>query len=517
MTQTSDTFVRAAFQARISDPSFLPPATPVVVMLSGGGDSIALATLLITWRDACQAGTATLNDGSPAPSFELTALHINHGLREAALDDESFVRTFCEAHHLPLEVRTVDVAAYAKNHHLNEEDAGREIRYGAAREIIAAKSGDENAAAMHRPSLGVRIDARDNPFAPAPLGYIATGHSLDDRVETFFARALYGSGTGALGSIRAQRDDVIRPLIDCSRADIRAFLRSEGIGWREDESNGDTSRTRANIRHTLVPACETINPAFRDALARTMDLVAEDDALLSSMAHQFARDFTDDRVDGEHIIFNLNFMRTLEPTMFKRVVRDGILSTFPDASRMEARHFEALAQNADCEGYVQDLPCSLRAESKCDTLKITRKRAQTGEGGDGRLQNAWATTVLTVDGKTDLGPAGALYMEEVDPTQVLDDPYIANVDGDVFLGALSAGPAREGERIRPLGLDGSQLLSDVFIDAKVAREERPLVPVVRDGSTVVWVAGQKLADRYRITPETTRAYQIEWVRKEEER
>lgn len=440
-----------------------------LVMLSGGGDSVALLLALTALRE-------TLN-------IEVLAFHLNHQLRGAtAQRDETFARALCDELGVTCHIESVDVAAFAQEHKLNLEDAGRTLRYGRAQEYLREY-----------------VDARDIRRSKAK---IVTGHTRDDRVETFFARALFGAGSGGLGSIRAQRDNIVRPLIECDRAELRQWLEAFGQEWCEDESNEDTTRTRAFIRSNIIPACEELNPAFRDALERSMNLVSDDDALLSTMASQFARDFSDDRVVGEHIVFNIMFMRTLDKTMARRTIRAGIMQMFPEASRLEASHIQNLVDNMDCEGYVQDLPDGLRAEARCGTLKVTKKR----------VLDTWSDVVLNSEGETDLGPAGLLYLEEVNPTELIFDSHIANVDADVFLGSLSAGPARNGERMVPLGMpEGTQLLSDIFIDAKVPKDERGLVPVIRDASEVVWVAGQKIADRYKITDKTTRVWQLEWV------
>lgn len=456
-------------QSTIATQQLFESGDVALVMLSGGGDSVALLRALVLLREEL--------------SLDVHAFHLNHMLRPgAADDDEAFVHAVCEQLDVPCYIESVDVGAFAAERKLNLEDAGRIVRYDRAQEFLRTYC--------------------DEQEIRRSKGKIATGHTRDDRVETFFARALFGAGSGGLGSIRARRDNIVRPLIECDRNELRAWLESMGQTWREDESNEDTTRTRAFIRSRIIPACEELNPAFRDALERSMNLVADDDALLSGMAAQFARDFSDDRVMGEHIVFNVMFMRTLDKTMARRTLRAGIMQIFPEASRLEAAHIQSLVDNMDCDGYVQDLPDGLRAEARYGTLRVTKKRAP----------DTWSDVVLNTEGETDLGPAGIMYLDEVEPGELIYDSHIANVDADVFLGSLTAGPARTGERIVPLGMpEGSQLLSDVFIDAKVPKEKRGLIPVVRDASEVVWVAGQKLADRYKITEKTTRVWQFEWV------
>lgn len=448
--------------------SMLRPDVPIVVMVSGGGDSVALLRLL------CSGEFDQLD--------HVHALHINHMLRAGESDaDEVFVRDLCASLDVPLTVGRVDVGAYASSEKLNLEDAGRIIRYEHAESLLD--------------SLCDQLDIHPS------LGRIATAHSRDDRVETFFVRALFGAGTGALGSIAATRGRIIRPLIDCDREEIRSWLEAQGVGWREDASNQDTERTRAFVRANIVPACEQLNPAFRESLTRTMNLLADDDALLSSMASMFAHDFVDDSVPGEFVTFNVSFMRTLDRTMARRTLRTALLDIFPESSRLESLHIEALTEAFKSESFVRDLPEGLRAELRCGTLKVSKKREH----------ESCLNQVLDTSGVTDLGPAGFISIEQTDGLIISRDPMVATIDGDLLLGTLSAGPQRAGERITPLGMEGSKKVSDIFVDSKVERELRDLVPIVRDGSTIVWIAGQCVSEQYKVSNKTSYALRMQWT------
>lgn len=444
-----------------------------LVMLSGGGDSVALLRALVELQ----------------PELELTlhALHINHMIRgEDAEKDEAFVRELCATLDVPLEVVRVDVPALAAELGLNLEDAGRQVRYEKANELLER--------------LVIETGAMP-AFYGESAGKIITAHTLDDRVETFFARAISGSGTGALGSIRIKRGNIIRPLLGIDRKTLREWLIARGQEWREDPSNEDESRTRAFIRARIVPACEELNPSFRTSLERTMDIVDADDNILSNMASMFARDFVDDRLEDSHVTFNLNFMRTLDPAMAKRTLRQGIIDTFPEASRLDYEHITRLIESFDRESYVQDLPGMLRATVRYDTLKVAKKRAS----------EVWEDVLVSGEGSFDLGAAGVLNVTSCGPEIIRGNANIAVVDAEVFLGTTNVGAARTGERIVPLGMEGSKLISDIFIDAKTPVEARSLVPIVRDGQLVVWVAGHTLSDLYKVTEKTERAWCVEWV------
>ena len=329
----------------------------LLLMLSGGGDSVALLYLLSEARSS-----------EPELKYDITVMHINHQLRgKEADEDEAFVRELCQKLGFHLEVRRLDVAGYAKEHKLNLEDAGRKLRYREAERYL-----DELC---------------DERQIPQSLGRIVTAHTRDDRVENFFARAIYGSGLGGLAGMAPRRGRIVRPLLDIDRKELRDWLTSQGHTWREDPSNEDTSRTRAFIRAKIVPEAEKLRPNFRENLARTMDLVADDDRLLSDMARSFAQDFCIEREIGESITLDAQLILTLDPVMARRVIRCAIVETFEDASRLDASHIAAILEGLDLlrnlvEGeeklpprkilYARDIPPALRVKINCATIEVAR-------------------------------------------------------------------------------------------------------------------------------------------------
>lgn len=444
-----------------------PPQAPVVVMVSGGADSVSLAHLVAS---------------GALGSLRVKVLHVNHLLRgDDADEDEAFVRDLAGRLGVELALVRYDVAAYAAAEGLNLEDAGRRVRYRFAED---------------------ELDAWCAMLGEAPEhGRIAVAHSLDDRIETFFMRAIAGSGTGALGSIAPVRGRIVRPLLQCERADLRAFLREAGESWREDESNYDVSRARALVRTELLPAAEKLNPSFRASMARTMDLLADDDGLLTSMAQAFARDFAE-HADGE-VRFDRSLMSSLERTMARRTVRCALSDAFPEASRLEAEHVEALVEGLGNDRFSHSLPMGLRAFAEYGTMVVSRM------GEDPRTV---APGLLLLPGTVALGPAGSIRAELVDRADTIGGPDSVVVDVGDDLEELTVDGPRSGDRMRPIGMAGSRKLSDLLIDAKVPRRARGATPVVRDGENIVWLAGVRMSEDYRITADTVRAVRLTWQR-----
>jgi tRNA(Ile)-lysidine synthase len=313
-----------------------------------------------------------------------------------------------------------------------------------------------------------------------------------------------GAGPGGLTAIAAVRGRVVRPLIDTSREQIEAYLRGIGQDWREDETNLDVTRLRSRVRHELVPALRAALPGAEEALPRSLALLADDDALLAEMADAFVSDFTE--AEGDAVAFDRALMATLSRPMARRVVRTALLTAFPQATRMESSHVEALVDGMPDTAFARDLPGGLHAVIEYERLVVS------APGEVGRL----APALLPIPGSADLGAGGTIVASPADPADLPDDPATALVDGDAIGDTLVVDPARAGDRIRPLGMAGTRKVADVLADAKVPPRFRGLVPVVRDGDQVVWVAGLRLADDVKVTSATRRAFRLTWRREQED-
>lgn len=442
-----------------------PPGVAVLAMVSGGADSTAMLRLL---------ASGALGE------VALSVLHVNHLLRgEAADADAAFVSDLCETLGVTCRVVRYDVGAYAEAEGLNLEDAGRRVRYRFAEEELDALAG-------------------------AGEGRIAVAHTLDDNAETFLMRVLTGAGAGGLAGIAPVRGRIVRPLLDARRGDIVAYLRDLGQDWREDATNADTSRLRARIRHEVMPALESAEPRFPATLGRSLGLLAEEDALLAEMADGMADAFTARR-DGE-VSLDLAMMRSLTRPMARRVVRTALLRAFPEASRLETAHVDAIVDGLAADSFARDLPFGLRAVSRYGRMSFSREPGETPSP---------APALLDIPGAADLGQRGSISAQEASSEDLsAEDERTVVIDAARLAGPLVVDGPRDGDRMRPLGMAGTKKLSDLLGDAKVPRRERPNTPVVRNGQDVVWVAGVRLSEDYRVTGNTVRAVRLSWRPKE---
>jgi tRNA(Ile)-lysidine synthase len=332
-------------------------------------------------------------------------------------------------------------------------------------------------------------------------GRIATAHTLDDLTETFLMRLVTGAGPGGLRAIPAVRGRIVRPLIGARRQEITTYLEALAQPWREDATNADTARLRAWVRHELKPLVERVNPSFSASLERTVHIVGDEDALLAEMADGFAATFA--QVEGGRLAFDRTMMGTLDKAMARRVVRTALVDAFPEASRLEASHTDAIVAGMADETFARDLPFGLRAAAEYGTLTIFRQDESA---------LSVAPCLLDWPGKCDLGPLGRIEARIVGADAVGADPEAAYFDAAHVAPTLVVDAVRQGDRIRPLGMEGTRKLQDVLVDAKVPQRLRAATPVVRDGQQVLWVAGVKQSDEAKVTSATKRVLTLAWIR-----
>lgn len=218
----------------------------IAVGVSGGADSVALLRFLAALR--------------PQFGWDLVVCHIHHGLRGAEADrDECFVRALAEQLGLPCAVSRIDAAALALRDHISVEEAGRTARYA----FFAQTAGEG--------------------------GRIATAHTLDDSIETVLMNLVRGTGLRGLCGIPRIRGNIVRPLLDCTRAEVEDYLGTLGQPYCTDSTNLTDDYTRNRIRHDILPRLCELNPNFPGAMARMLPRLAAQQALTDCLAAQSAQ------------------------------------------------------------------------------------------------------------------------------------------------------------------------------------------------------------------------------------
>jgi tRNA(Ile)-lysidine synthase len=438
------------------------PETRVLVALSGGSDSVALAHLLAE-LDA-------------AGELHLVAFaHFNHQLRASADADEQFCRDVAAALARPLLADRADVRALAAREHRSIEDAARTARH-AFLERARADSGAD---------------------------VIALGHTKDDQAETFLLRLLRGAGARGLAAMHPRRHAVIRPLIDCRRAELRAYLAERRLTFVHDETNDDVSVPRNRVRAELLPLlAERFNPSVVDALAAAAEIARDEWAWMSDEARAVSAGAV--TRDGDRWTIDVAALAG-RPVPLVRLV---VYHTMTAAAGRRPIGFEDVDRAVELlrSGGTPFDAHGQRVERITSRLVLTGR--PPGAVGRPRLNSSGGSLLrvsLSIPGEVELADSGAVITAELAvstlPGAAAGSRSVALVRRDLCGAGLAVRYRRPGDRFRPLGLKGGKKkLQDFFVDLKIERGARDRVPIVVDETDrIVWVAGHAIDEEFRVT------------------
>lgn len=502
-------------------------AAPVILMVSGGADSMALLHMAVT-------EPLDLGDGaglSRIAKERLHVLHVNHLLRgEDADADQHFVQETCDSLGVPCTALRVDVAKFAQERDGNVEDVGRRVRYDAARELAQKLCVEQGVS---------RQKAK-----------ILTAHTADDRAETFMMNVMRGSGMSGLASIPRHRGLIYRPLLDYTHDQLKDWLKARGLDWHEDATNTDTHYLRAYMRHNVLPLLKARNPMLVQTVCKIADLMTDEDDYLEAKAARKLRQITLRKSESSLVLDALKLSST-DVVIARRVVRIVARQLIPEAW-LEFRHVDAVLEAVAAGVGVANLPQNLEARVRLGTVTFSFTGAASAAGTAGATAGAAgaAGTVGAAGGNEPAGttPAAATFGEHlavpgtleladgrvlsarVLPVEhgfdvvsyatahsqewlgesVLLDAQACGVD-PVHGGSLWVSGPEAGDTMQPLGMHGqSKKISDLLGEAGVPVESRSMMPIVRTNirGHVVWVAGIRPDERVKCTQGTKQLLEL---------
>ena len=445
----------------------LPETGKIVVGLSGGADSVCLLTVLK------QLAT---------PEFLLRAVHVHHGIRGAEADrDEAFAQKLCESLSVPLCVAYCHVPAYAAEHGLSEEEAGRILRY----QVLEKEAGKWE---QELPA-GSRVK-------------IALAHHRDDNAETILHHLLRGSGLTGLAGIRPVQGRRIRPLLCVGREEIRAYLEAGHISWCEDSTNQSPDYTRNRIRSQVLPLLKTaVNEQAEEHILQAGQIIGQADAYLRQQAEEIWQEAVCGREEDLAAIPLTAFAR--QPEILKTyLIRHMLDQLHPGWKDIGSRHFTAIAELAGKPvGSRLDLPGGLMARTGYETLEIVRKTerevsVKTESGADGEIHGRQTVPELHM----------TVFSRQKDQ-EIPKNQYTKWFDYDKIKGTLSVRTRRTGDYlILPSG--GSKTIARYMIDEKIPKEKREQILLLAEGSHVLWVVGFRISEYYKIEEHTENILQV---------
>jgi tRNA(Ile)-lysidine synthase len=418
----------------------------VLVAVSGGADSVALLHAL--WQLREQLG------------IRLAIAHLNHGIRGAAADaDAAFVCRLAQRLKLPLVEERADVPQQARAAGVSLEMAARAARY----------------AFFQRAAFKLGAAA------------VAVAHNADDQAETILLRIARGTGPDGLAGMSpvSQRDGlkIVRPLLGVTRADIVAYLKQQRLRWREDVSNRDPHHLRNRVRHEILPLLERrLNPQIRTALLRMAEVMRDENE-------------DNDLVAQTMVLYGHLSVKQL--LAFGRARQRRILRQWLFAGRVEIDRvsFDAvesiLPLLADQRGTkFLDLGGGWKVVRRYNELSLER-----------------SPEAATPRWKLDIKKQRGIIKEK--PTTPGHLPACATLNAAAVRGfPLLVRAARPGDRMAPLGMEGTKKLQDIFTDAKVPRDQRDRIPVVECRGQIVWLPGYRVARGWEVPNPQSRSLRL---------
>jgi tRNA(Ile)-lysidine synthase len=446
MRHQDELLARVAAEAK-SD-GWWEPGQKLVVAVSGGPDSMAL--LHILWQMA-----------QPHPD-RLIAAHVNHRFRGAESDAEAeLVKQTAIAWGIPHESTSIDVPRYIGETGLNAQAAARLKRYAFLGQV-ASKHGARK---------------------------LLLGHHADDQAETVLMRVLRGTGISGLAGIPHRRTEnnleLIRPLLRITKQELVAYCERNGIPFAIDSSNESRKYFRNTVRLDLIPLLERHNPRLKESLVRLAEMAAADDDYLETEARRRLEEVA--IPDGAGYRIRLLPFRGLHVALQRRVIK-LILSCCADLrNSLDFRHIEDVL-HAMADGRQPHVQIDLGGGW---TFSRTYDEAYIGPARVRRLPYNY--TVSEIPWEQTLGESGRVIRFDrwKGPcTSLPANRWEAFFDESALMLPLAVRTRKPGDRMAPIGLNGTKKVQDIFVDAKIPRTEREDWPIVADaGERIVWIPG----------------------------
>lgn len=429
----------------------------VIAGISGGADSVCLLFMLLKLQKEL--------------GFALMAVHVNHGIRGAEAErDEAYVKRLCRQWNVRLKVYRENVPAYAKEHGMTEEEAGRDIRRTCFCKVLKEWGGTK----------------------------IALAHHENDNVETLLWNLCRGTGIRGLGGIAPVNDVWIRPLLCVKRREIESYLKKRGISYCTDTTNADRRYMRNRIRMDVIPYLEDcVNTESVSHMGKTMERMYELEQYILEEVGQYKESCTGWK-NGRRII------RQTEYTKIPKALRDNVLhailcETAGRRKDIEEVHVQMLRDLFTKQvGKKIDLPYGVTAIRTYEGVRFEKNIPEASYAGD--ENELFSIRVF------DREPGNVTFPEKI---------YTKWFDYDIIKNTVKIRHRIAGDSIVINRYGGRKKLKQYFTDQKVPQEDRDKIWIAADGDEVLWIVGYRQSQKYQITEKTTKILEIQYYGGEE--
>ena len=432
----------------IDEHKLLTPGISVAAGISGGSDSVVMLHILMRYAES--------HDIFPA------VVHVNHGIRgDEAIRDAEFVRNLCAKYKLEFRLYEYDVPQISRCRHISQEEAGREARKEAFERFRAEKDTDKG---MFR---------------------IALAHNMNDLCETFLHNLARGTGIRGLCSMRASSENIIRPILCLSKEEILFYAKENGLSWILDSTNESDDYTRNRIRrHVLPEIVNGINPKALEHIAETALMAESAVDYLDKKAGEVLEKCMEEsgRLSGNtgDIYLGDPFFRAdsaLHPYIIMKAF-EMLAGRRRDFGRNHVASVLDLAYGN--VGRSADLPERIRAVKESGKIRLSR---------------------ITDEEKT----PKTVIKKRIFPykgEKIRQNLCTKWFDYDKITGSVEFRTRKTGDYmvIHPAGR--KKKLTRIMMDDGIPAQIREEVPLAASGSHVLWIAGGRSTEAFRVDEST---------------
>ncbi len=434
------------FKDYIEKEKLFLPSQKILLGVSGGIDSMVMLDLFI------MAG------------FKPLVAHCNFRLRgEESDSDEDFVRSFCREKRIPFYSKRFNTEDHAGTLGISLQMAARELRYEWFNELMN------------------EINTQ----------FVAIAHNRNDLAETFLINICRGTGIKGLTGIGSKSKNIVRPLLFASREEIENFAAEKPVPYREDSSNRDVKYHRNRIRKYVIPEMENINPSFISTVYENTQRIKEAaEVYMQSVTEKFHMVC---RESENEAVLNIEKLVQLTPLSL-------YLYEFMKKWNFSPNQVSDIMESLNSAPGKRFFSPTHRLVKDRSHLIVTpldneEERLYYIEEDADRIDEPLKMTIRITEAGEDF--------------RIPSDPRIACLDADKLLFPLIIRKWRKGDYFQPLGMSGMKKLSDFFVDNKFSLVEKESAWILASGNKIVWVAGHRIDNRFRISPHTHRVLIIE--------
>jgi len=431
------------FEQYIQQNELCAKTDEILLAVSGGADSVALLHLFH------KAG------------YSIALAHCNFNLRGKESDgDEDFVRALAAKYSIESHFISFDTDKHAKENKQSIEMAARELRYNWFNDLC-----------------------KEHTYTK-----IATGHHLNDSIETFFINLTRGTGIIGITGIKPVNDELIRPMLFSTRTQIEEYIKSENIDFRTDSSNESDKYVRNIVRNQIIPAFKKINPSFESTMASNLEHFTQAASIFNEQVNITKHEILLE--EGGQI--KISISKLLSQAQPETILHE-IISEFGFSDDTLKKILQALEGDSGRTFY-----------SATHQLLVDREfvliEKQKEEGRIYQISN--------IEGFSNL-PIKVVVKEYIRTEfELQKDDSIASLDANKLVFPLILRLWSIGDSFYPLGMSSKKKLSDFFIDQKIDRFQKDKTWILESEGKIVWVVGLRIDNRYKVRKYTEQILQI---------